>query len=114
RPLATSCRRVSRRTPHGGSDPLSLHDALPIFQGECKGGNPCSGVQCLPGFTCDESDGLCKCGGRLCGEDETCMLFTVEGETRYQDRKSTRLNSSHVKSSYAVVCLKKKKQDTPV
>src|SRR5690606_41251869 len=26
------------------------------------------------------------------------------------DRKSTRLNSSHVKSSYAVFCLKKKKQ----
>src|SRR6266511_5261992 len=26
------------------------------------------------------------------------------------DRKSTRLNSSHVKSSYAVVCLKKKKK----
>src|SRR5690606_40908715 len=26
-----------------------------------------------------------------------------------QDRKSTRLNSSHVKSSYAVFCLKKKK-----
>src|SRR5690606_41529538 len=25
-----------------------------------------------------------------------------------EDRKSTRLNSSHVKSSYAVVCLKKK------
>src|SRR5690606_41817578 len=27
------------------------------------------------------------------------------------DRKSTRLNSSHVKTSYAVFCLKKKKQD---
>src|SRR5690606_39386849 len=27
----------------------------------------------------------------------------------YQDRKSTRLNSSHVKISYAVFCLKKKK-----
>src|SRR5690554_7807102 len=26
-----------------------------------------------------------------------------------QDRKSTRLNSSHVRSSYAVFCLKKKK-----
>src|SRR5690606_1426951 len=26
----------------------------------------------------------------------------------YQDRKSTRLNSSHVKISYAVFCLKKK------
>src|SRR5690606_40149279 len=28
-----------------------------------------------------------------------------------RDRKSTRLNSSHVKSSYAVFCLKKKKRD---
>src|SRR5690606_41561433 len=31
---------------------------------------------------------------------------------RRQDRKSTRLNSSHVKISYAVFCLKKKKQQT--
>src|SRR5690606_42144885 len=30
-----------------------------------------------------------------------------------QDRKSTRLNSSHVKTSYAVFCLKKKNQSTP-
>src|SRR5215475_13200862 len=29
-----------------------------------------------------------------------------------RDRKSTRLNSSHVKISYAVFCLKKKKQPT--
>src|SRR5690606_41930472 len=29
---------------------------------------------------------------------------------RRQDRKSTRLNSSHVKISYAVFCLKKKKR----
>src|SRR5690606_39525840 len=28
------------------------------------------------------------------------------------DRKSTRLNSSHVKISYAVFCLKKKRQET--
>src|SRR5690554_7293172 len=28
-----------------------------------------------------------------------------------QDRKSTRLNSSHVRSSYAVFCLKKKTRD---
>src|SRR5690606_41420097 len=32
------------------------------------------------------------------------------GSTR--DRKSTRLNSSHVKISYAVFCLKKKKETT--
>src|SRR5690625_5676399 len=31
-----------------------------------------------------------------------------EGSHRSKDRKSTRLNSSHVASSYAVFCLKKK------
>src|SRR5690606_39704458 len=36
-------------------------------------------------------------------------LFTVLSLTIiYSDRKSTRLNSSHVKISYAVFCLKKK------
>src|SRR5438067_6335255 len=30
----------------------------------------------------------------------------------HQDRKSTRLNSSHVSISYAVFCLKKKKKKT--
>src|SRR3712207_6941013 len=30
------------------------------------------------------------------------------------DRKSTRLNSSHANISYAVFCLKKKKQLTPI
>src|SRR5438874_4607682 len=34
----------------------------------------------------------------------------VREETRNQDRKSTRLNSSHVEISYAVFCLKKKKK----
>src|SRR5690349_23908755 len=29
----------------------------------------------------------------------------------YEDRKSTRLNSSHVEISYAVFCLKKKNKD---
>src|SRR5690606_40701282 len=33
--------------------------------------------------------------------------------TTSSDRKSTRLNSSHVKISYAVFCLKKKKFDNP-
>src|SRR5690606_41933024 len=31
----------------------------------------------------------------------------VEGNDHFEDRKSTRLNSSHVKISYAVFCLKK-------
>src|SRR5438874_8793909 len=31
---------------------------------------------------------------------------------KFLDRKSTRLNSSHVEISYAVFCLKKKKQES--
>src|SRR5690606_40358466 len=33
------------------------------------------------------------------------------GKQKREDRKSTRLNSSHVKISYAVFCLKKKKDE---
>src|SRR5690606_40772111 len=36
--------------------------------------------------------------------------LVLENEGRFEDRKSTRLNSSHVKISYAVFCLKKKKK----
>src|SRR5690554_7497461 len=35
-----------------------------------------------------------------------------QAKAREQDRKSTRLNSSHVRISYAVFCLKKKKKNT--
>src|SRR5690606_41606337 len=38
---------------------------------------------------------------------DQAILDAIE---RYKDRKSTRLNSSHVKISYAVFCLKKKRQ----
>src|SRR5438874_7140864 len=35
--------------------------------------------------------------------------IVVLGKCKLQDRKSTRLNSSHVEISYAVFCLKKKR-----
>src|SRR5690606_42024113 len=35
--------------------------------------------------------------------------LSIQSGLRVPDRKSTRLNSSHVKISYAVFCLKKKK-----
>src|SRR5207302_11431120 len=65
---------------------LSLHDALPIFLMRfVRSFFTCSSTSFMPASTaCAES------GGR--------------------DRKSTRLNSSHVKISYAVFCLKKKKK----
>src|SRR5690625_4153269 len=48
--------------------------------------------------------------------DESRSAPLLRGELRHprrsspQDRKSTRLNSSHVAISYAVFCLKKKKE----
>src|SRR5690606_39297055 len=44
--------------------------------------------------------------------DRAQGLPTIRGDAEQvlKDRKSTRLNSSHVKISYAVFCLKKKKK----
>src|SRR5256885_9734159 len=45
--------------------------------------------------------------------DSKKLLITVKNAGRLeQDRKSTRLNSSHLVISYAVFCLKKKKNTT--
>src|SRR5207302_9093017 len=46
---------------------------------------------------------VAKIGTTFHSNKESCADFR-------QDRKSTRLNSSHVKISYAVFCLKKKKK----
>src|SRR6267378_7153260 len=46
-------------------------------------------------------------GKRLCEPDQR----VVHCEVSMRDRKSTRLNSSHVEISYAVFCLKTKKQN---
>src|SRR5699024_11722900 len=66
--------------------PLSLHDALPIFGHE---------LECARGL-----------GHRL------LAVLGREPPAGGGDRKSTRLNSSHVSISYAVFCLKKKNQQT--
>src|SRR5690349_22080964 len=39
-----------------------------------------------------------------------CPVHGAARHARHLDRKSTRLNSSHVEISYAVFCLKKKKK----
>src|SRR5690554_7386621 len=60
---------------------LSLHDALPI-------------------------------SGRssAAGSRRTSTCRSIRSSSGPEDRKSTRLNSSHVRISYAVFCLKKKKK----
>src|SRR5690349_22543807 len=46
---------------------------------------------------------------RRVGSQEEGSELAVGHSRLHEDRKSTRLNSSHVESSYAVFCLKKKK-----
>src|SRR3712207_8738633 len=45
-------------------------------------------------------------------EDLVLRHGVLEPAGQHQDRKSTRLNSSHANISYAVFCLKKKKKQT--
>src|SRR5690554_6976686 len=46
----------------------------------------------------------------LADENRVAPRFRQSTSLKYADRKSTRLNSSHVRISYAVFCLKKKKK----
>src|SRR5690606_40973689 len=85
---------------------LSLHDALPI----CFLAVLMAGVDVVlrlfaPGFT-GETLELAR---RLALILLPGILFMGMNGWLQADRKSTRLNSSHVKISYAVFCLKKKK-----
>src|SRR3989442_8067658 len=43
----------------------------------------------------------------------SCAVTATPWAASSLDRKSTRLNSSHVRISYAVFCLKKKKTERP-
>src|SRR5690242_21488059 len=51
-------------------------------------------------------------GARQHGEDQRSERGAGQWLAHPQDRKSTRLNSSHMSISYAVFCLKKKKTNT--
>src|SRR5205809_1828399 len=54
----------------------------------------------------------CPFRGDVAGDDGGDDAATTRADARqhHQDRKSTRLNSSHGYNSYAVFCLKKKSQ----
>src|SRR5436305_7951795 len=92
---------------------LSLHDALPI----CVGRNEELVGRALRGRR--EGVVVATKFGNVRGEDGS--FKGVNGKPEYVrsaceaslkrlgDRKSTRLNSSHVRISYAVFCLKKKR-----
>src|SRR5690606_41674835 len=93
--------------------PLSLHDALPISLDAVARQHQRRGRQAPHQFDPDaQAAGRTEQPGRLVvvasdpGDGE--RVAGEAGEPGITDRKSTRLNSSHVKISYAVFCLKKK------
>src|SRR5438552_8947304 len=79
---------------------LSLHDALPIS-------HPRRGFRFRRQAGTDSDSGRRSCGTaqRQEGHQQAIAVSRLR-----RDRKSTRLNSSHQIISYAVFCLKKKKQ----
>src|SRR5690606_40069156 len=77
---------------------LSLHDALPISRGLRGRRRPPRRRRAVA---------LLRRAARAHGERARVGELPLPRH-RLQDRKSTRLNSSHVKISYAVFCLKKK------
>src|SRR5437773_8897823 len=78
---------------------LSLHDALPIYF--MAANSVLDGIQPLPVVaTLGE--------GPVFGEEVRFEVSFPRPIDLPADRKSTRLNSSHITISYAVFCLKKK------
>src|SRR5690349_24253277 len=57
-------------------------------------------------------EGQREAGQRLRDQNQAFWIPIANRADDSGDRKSTRLNSSHVEISYAVFCLKKKKQKT--
>src|SRR5436309_9465846 len=68
----------------------------------------------FPYTTLFRSRGIARLGAALARRPHSRARRPRRGARRARtarDRKSTRLNSSHVKISYAVFCLKKKKKE---
>src|SRR5690349_25174215 len=82
---------------------LSLHDALPI---SCDRPWSRQNATASAAFCLDALHHLGR--ERQLGAE---LLHREAPQVAHQDRKSTRLNSSHVEISYAVFCLKKKKKN---
>src|SRR5690606_40971938 len=92
---------------------LSLHDALPIYTDTDPAHCGACDDACATGESCMAGSCVGTCGGGLTSCDGTCTNTDIDPNNCGAcgtDRKSTRLNSSHVKISYAVFCLKKKNQ----
>src|SRR5699024_12350455 len=88
---------------------LSLHDALPIYKVLQAAGRVIRTAGDVGSILLMDDRFLLRENQVLLPE-EWDSYYEVNLHTYKTDRKSTRLNSSHVSISYAVFCLKKKKK----
>src|SRR5690606_41563967 len=88
---------------------LSLHDALPISELQALIGRSEILNLGLAGPVVYPTSSVRKVWSPDTGDGYKLPLHVRITNLVREDRKSTRLNSSHVKISYAVFCLKKKK-----
>src|SRR5690606_40626717 len=103
-----SCSRTALHTPH--SCPTRRSSDLVLAAGEGapeRGARPDRGRRLATEHLDECRRGPHACKATVDGSAVACQEHRG-GRLPIRDRKSTRLNSSHVKSSYAVFCLKKK------
>src|SRR5690625_5898613 len=86
-----------------GSAFVMIDEETSMLSATSVGKNPREGFDFFP-LTVDVEERQ-YAAGKIPGS-----FFRREGRPSTEDRKSTRLNSSHVAISYAVFCLKKKKK----
>src|SRR5690606_41934533 len=101
---------ISHRAAPAEVHTLSLHDALPIYRDDAAARARAQPAQRSAEGREEEKEK--RRVGSVGGAGRRPRLGAshrgLRQRRRRGDRKSTRLNSSHVKISYAVFCLKKK------
>src|SRR5699024_11396697 len=109
-PRSMSSSSISMATAPSEISTLSLHDALPIYKITLRVYERALQIQ-------QERRAVVIAQSRILlrtfHDDAFQTVWNIRHImkcTQKKDRKSTRLNSSHVSISYAVFCLKKKKK----
>src|SRR5690606_41552262 len=102
--LSATAARLSIALSRRDALPISLHPTALVIDGDQQGARPAGA------YVAAQRGQLPAVTEVACEEDNAAHQWMAQpralcgGQAQAGDRKSTRLNSSHVKSSYAVFC----------